>query len=69
MRKVPSISGYATGVSNCHNIKSTVIKGEVLHEPKKLRYYRSYKTFDIENEQSTHHFWLWSSGSFGVIAM
>jgi hypothetical protein len=25
------------------------IKGEVLHEPKKLRYYRSYKTFDIEN--------------------
>jgi hypothetical protein len=24
-------------------------KGEVLHEPKKLRYYRSYKTFDIEN--------------------
>ena len=38
-----------TGVSDCHNIISTVIKGEVLHEPKKLRYYRSYKTFDIEN--------------------
>jgi hypothetical protein len=36
-------------VSDCHNIISTVIKGEVLHEPKKLRYYRSYKTFDIEN--------------------
>ena len=30
-------------------VHSTVIKGEVLHEPKKLRYYRSYKTFDIEN--------------------
>ena len=38
-----------TGVSDCHNIISTVIKGEVLHQPKKLRYYRSYKTFDIEN--------------------
>jgi hypothetical protein len=38
-----------TGFSDCHNIISTVIKGEVLHEPKKLRYYRSYKTFDIEN--------------------
>ena len=38
-----------TGVSDCHNITSTVIKGEVLHEPKKLRYYRSYKTFDIKN--------------------
>jgi hypothetical protein len=38
-----------TGVSDCHNIISTVIKGEVFHEPKKLRYYRSYKTFDIEN--------------------
>ena len=33
-----------TGVSDCHNIISTVIKGEVLHEPKKIRYYRSYKT-------------------------
>jgi hypothetical protein len=29
--------------------KFLVIKGEILHEPKKLRYYRSYKTFDIEN--------------------
>jgi hypothetical protein len=38
-----------TGVSDCHNIISTVIKGEVLHQPKKLRYFRSYKTFDIEN--------------------
>jgi hypothetical protein len=38
-----------TGVSDCHDIISTVIKGEVFHEPKKLRYYRSYKTFDIEN--------------------
>ena len=38
-----------TGVSDCHNIISTVIKGEVLHEQKKRRYYRSYKTFDIEN--------------------
>ena len=38
-----------TGVSDCHNIISTVIKGEVLHESRKLGYYRSYKTFDIEN--------------------
>jgi hypothetical protein len=38
-----------TGVSDCHNIISTAIKGEVLHEPKKLRYYKSYKAFDIEN--------------------
>jgi hypothetical protein len=37
-----------TGVSDCHNIISTVIRGEVLHEPKRRRYYRSYKTFDIE---------------------
>jgi hypothetical protein len=36
-------------VSDCHNIISPVIKGEVLHQPKKLRYFRSYKTFDIEN--------------------
>jgi hypothetical protein len=36
-------------VSDCHNIISTVIKGDVLHEPRKLRYYRSCKTFDIEN--------------------
>jgi hypothetical protein len=42
-------SNVPTGVSDCHNIISTVIKGEVFHEPKKLRYYRSYKTFDIEN--------------------
>ena len=40
---------FRTGVSDCHNIISTVIKGEVLHEPKKLRYDRSYKTFDIDN--------------------
>ena len=40
---------FPTGVNDCHNIISTVIKGEVLHEPRKLRYYRSYKTFDIEN--------------------
>jgi hypothetical protein len=26
-------------------IISTVIKGEVLHEPQNIRYYRSYKTF------------------------
>ena len=38
-----------TGVSDCHHIISTVIKGEDLHEPKNLRYYRSYKTFDIRN--------------------
>ena len=38
-----------TGVSDCHNIISTIIKGEVLYEPKKLGYYRSYKTLDIEN--------------------
>ena len=38
-----------TGVRDFHNIISTVIKGEVLHKPKTLRYYRSYKKFDIEN--------------------
>jgi hypothetical protein len=38
-----------TGVSDCHNIISTIIKGEVLYEQKKLGYYRSYKTLDIEN--------------------
>ena len=38
-----------TGVSDCHNSISSIIKGEVLHEPINLRYYRSYKTFDIEN--------------------
>lgn len=40
---------FPTGGSDCHNIISTVIKGEVLQEPKQLRYYRSYKTFDIQN--------------------
>jgi hypothetical protein len=49
MSKSRSPNNNICSYSDCHNIISTVIKGEVLHEPKKLRYYRSYKTFDIEN--------------------
>jgi hypothetical protein len=48
----PYGKNVSTGVRDCHNIISTVIKGEVLHVPKKLRYCRSYKTFDIENFNS-----------------
>ena len=41
-----------TGVSDCHNIISTVVKGNLPAQKRREVTYRSYKTFDID--QSTN---------------
>jgi hypothetical protein len=37
-----------TGVSDCHNITSTVVKGNLPAQKRREVTYRSYKTFDID---------------------
>ena len=37
-----------TGVSDCHNIISTVVKGNLPAQKRREVTYRSYKTFDID---------------------
>ena len=41
-----------TGISDCHNLISTIIKGQLPIQQRSKITYRSYKTFDIEKFNS-----------------
>jgi hypothetical protein len=44
-----NIQNFPTGISDCHNIISVTIKGDVPVQKRKIITYRSYKNFDTDS--------------------
>jgi hypothetical protein len=44
-----NIQNVPTGISDCHNIISVTIKGDVPVQKRKIITYRSYKNFDTDS--------------------